>query len=150
MESWTSFWLSGVRKLRVNSIVLDSAAVLAMIQGECGGERVEALLDSIEAGAEVRVAISWVNWCEVLTRAQRDNPWMTADELTAVLAGVELVPFGAAAAELAASYARVSRTLSLGDRACLALAKITQATAWTSDQVWAQLVLDVPVELIRK
>jgi ribonuclease VapC len=134
----------------VNSIVLDSAAVLAMIQGERGGDRVEALLDSIESGAEVRAAMSWVNWCEVLTRVQRDNPAMAADELTAVLAGVELVPFGAAAAELAASYARVSRSLSLGDRACLALARINHATAWTSDQLWMQLALDVPVELIRQ
>lgn len=133
----------------MNSIVLDSAAVLAMIQGEPGGERVEALLDSLEFGADVKVAMSWVNWCEVLTRAQRDNNGMTAGELTATLAGVELVPFGQAAAELAANYARVNRALSLGDRACLALAKADHATAWTADRVWALLVLDVPVELIR-
>ena len=35
----------------MNSIVLDAAAVLAMIQGEPGGERVEALLDAVELGA---------------------------------------------------------------------------------------------------
>jgi len=138
-----------VKQRRVNSVVLDSAAVLAMIQGERGGDRVESLLSSIEPSADVRVAMSWVNWCEVLTRAQRDNPGMTSDELTAALAGVELVPFGAVVAALAASYARVSRALSLGDRACLALAKINHATAWTSDRLWLQLALDVPVELIR-
>jgi ribonuclease VapC len=133
----------------VNSIVLDSSAVLAMVQRERGGERVEGLLDSVELGAEMHIAISWVNWCEVLTRAQRDNPGMTADELTGALAGVELVPFGEAAAELAAGYAKVSRALSLGDRACLALAKINHATAWTADKFWTQCGLDVPVELIR-
>jgi ribonuclease VapC len=133
----------------VNSIVLDAAAVLAMIQSERGGDRVESLLNSIESSANVRVAMSWVNWCEVLTRAQRDNPAMTANELTAALAGVELVPFGAAAADLAASYAKISRALSLGDRACLALAKINHATAWTCDRIWLQLALDVPIELIR-
>lgn len=133
----------------MNSIVLDSAAVLAMVQCEPGGERLEALLDSIQLGADVRVAMSWVNWCEVLTRAQRDNPGMTGDDLTAALAGVELVPFGRGAAELAAGYAQVSRALSLGDRACLALAKANQATAWTGDRVWTQFQLDVPVELIR-
>ena len=132
----------------MNRIVLDSAAVLAMVQGERGGDRVEALLDSIESGADVQVAISWVNWCEVLTRAQRDNPSMTADELTGALGGVELVPFGEAAAELAAGYARVSRALSFGDRACLALAKLNHATAWTADRFWTQCVLDVPVKLI--
>jgi len=133
----------------VNSIVLDSAAVLAMIQGEPGGARVDALLDSIERGEDVQVAISSVNWCEVLTRTQREYDGMTAEELTAALAGVELVPFGKASAELAAKYAQVDRALSLGDRACLALAKSRGATAWTADRIWAQFKLDVPVELIR-
>lgn len=133
----------------MNRIVLDSAAVLAMIQGEPGGERVEALLDSLEFSTDVKVAMSWVNWCEVLTRAQRDNAGMTAEELTAALAGIELVPFGQAAAKLAASYAKVNRALSLGDRACLALAKANHATAWTADRVWTQFTLDVPVKLIR-
>lgn len=133
----------------MNRIVLDSAAVLAMIQREPGGERVEALLDSVESGAEVHVAMSWVNWCEVLTRAQRDNAAATAQELTASLAGVELVQFGQAAAELSVAYARVNRALSLGDRACLALAKTNQATAWTADRAWTRCKLDVPVELIR-
>jgi len=133
----------------VNSIVLDSAAVLAMVQGERGGERVEALLDSIELGADVKVAVSSVNWCEVLTRTKRDNDGMTAQELTAALSGVELVPFGRADAEVAANYAVVNRALSLGDRACLALAKSLQATAWTADRIWMEFKLDVPVELIR-
>ena len=133
----------------MNSIVLDSAAVLAMIQREPGGERVEALLDSMEFGADVKVAISSVNWCEVLTRTQRDYEGMTAEELTAALAGIKLVPFDKEAAEIAASYALFSQALSLGDRACLALAKIHHATAWTADRIWVQFKLDVPVELIR-
>ena len=120
-----------------------------MVQGEPGGERVEALLDAVELGADVHVFISAVNWCEVLTRTQRDNHGMTAEELTAALNGIELVPFGKAEAELAAGYSRVSQALSLGDRACLALAKNNHATAWTADRVWVQFKLDVPVELIR-
>lgn len=133
----------------MNRIVLDSAAVLAMIQREAGGERVEALLDAMEVGADVEVAISSVNWCEILTRTQRDHRGVTAEELSAALAGIEIVPFDKEAAEIAASYARSSRALSLGDRACLALAKIKHATAWTADRIWAQVKLDVPVELIR-
>jgi PIN domain nuclease of toxin-antitoxin system len=120
-----------------------------MIQGERGGERVEALLDSIEAGADLQVYLSWVNWCEVLTRNRRDNPEVTADEMTAVLAGVELVPFAEDAAELAAGYAQVNQALSLGDRACLALAKSLNATAWTTERLWTQCNLDVPIEMIR-
>lgn len=133
----------------MNSIVLDSAAVLAMIQHEPGGEKVEALLDLVESGAQVTVGLSWVNWCEVLTRAQRDFPAMTAEDLSTSLAGVELVDFDGSLAELAASYATVSRSLSLGDRACLALAKSRGATAWTADRIWIKFGLDVPVQLIR-
>jgi PIN domain nuclease of toxin-antitoxin system len=69
--------------------------------------------------------------------------------LTAALAGVEFVPFGPIDAEIASNYALVSRALSLGDRACLALAKTVGATAWTADRMWIQFQLDVPIELIR-
>jgi PIN domain nuclease of toxin-antitoxin system len=138
-----------VKKQNANNIVLDSAAVLAMIHGEPGGERVEALLDSVEQGMRVKIAMSVVNWCEVLTRMQRDSKEMTAEVLLAALAGVELVPFDLASAELAAGYARVNRALSLGDRACLALASANHATAWTADHLWSQCALDVPIELIR-
>jgi PIN domain nuclease of toxin-antitoxin system len=120
-----------------------------MVQGEPGGERVDALLDALEQGSDTEVFISSVNWCEVLTRLQRDYPALTASELMTALASVELVPFDKTAAEVAAGYALVSQALSLGDRACLALAKINQATAWTADWIWVQFNLDVPIELIR-
>ena len=137
----------------MSSVVLDSAAVLALVQGEPGGERVDALLDAIELGADVEVAISSVNWCEVLTRMQRDNQEATTEglskDLSALLAGVDLVPFDKAEAMIAAGYARINQALSLGDRACLALAKTLHATAWTADRFWSQCKLDVTIEQIR-
>jgi len=133
----------------VSNIVLDASAVLALIQCEPGGERVEAMLDGMELGADGKVAICSVNWCEVLTRTSRDNDGMTAQELSAVLAGVELVPFGRVNAEVAAGYAKVHQALSLGDRACLALAKGLNATAWTAERLWSRCKLDVPIEIIR-
>ncbi len=42
-----------------------------------------------------------------------------------------------------------SRGLSLGDRACLALAMSTGATAVTADRSWADLGLAVSIEVIR-
>ncbi len=133
----------------MNNVVLDSSAVLASILSEPGGARLDALLDDVEQGADVHVAISSVNWCEILTRTQREFSGMTAEELSAVLAGVELVPFGRVEAEAAAKYGKVDRSLSLGDRACLALAHSMQATAWTTERLWKRIKLDVPVELIR-
>jgi len=126
----------------VNRVVLDASAVLAMILNEPGGERVESLLDDVEAGSDVSVSISSVNWCEILTRLERES-------LAAVLSGVELVPFGKAEAEAAVAFVRVSRALSLGDRACLALASNLQAAAWTTERLWTRCQVDVPVELIR-
>ena len=144
-----NFLPNGERKRRVNRVVLDASAVLAMILNEPGGERVDALLDALELGSDAEVFISSVNWCEILTRMQRENLQLYGDDLLAILAGVELVPFGRADAQVAAAYARVSRSLSLGDRACLALAKSQQASAWTTERLWSQCQLDVPVELIR-
>ena len=133
----------------MNRIVLDASAVLAMILNEPGGERVDALLDALELGSDAEVFISSVNWCEILTRMQREKLAVSGERLSAVLTGVEMVPFVRAEAELAAAFSYVSRALSLGDRACLALAKSQQASAWTTERLWSQCQLDVPVELIR-
>ena len=133
----------------MNRIVLDASVVLAMILHEPGGERMEALLDAVQTGSAVGVAISSVNWCEVLTRLERENVGISGQRLSAVLSGVELIPFGKADDEAAVRFVQVSRALSLGDRACLALAGATRATAWTTERLWTRCKLDVPVELIR-
>jgi len=133
----------------MNRVVLDASAVLAMLLNEPGGERVISLLDGQGVGANIRLAISAVNWCEILTRMDREGVRIPGERLTAVLSGVELVPFDRVQADTAAAFARVSKALSLGDRACLGLASASQASAWTCERLWAQLPLDVPVELIR-
>ena len=133
----------------MNSIVLDSSAVLAFILKEPGGERVGALLDAMDRGDRVHAALSSVNWCEILTRLYRDNHTMTAQDLGALLAGVELVPFTKEAADLAAGYARLNPSLSLGDRACLALASIRKGTTWTTDKLWVQIKNSPAIEMLR-
>jgi ribonuclease VapC len=133
----------------VSKIVLDSSAVLAMILRELGGERVKAALDAIGQEIAEEVAISSVNWCEVLTKLQRSPAFLTPLELAGILSGVELVPFERASAELAAHLGLAAPFLSLGDRACLALASERGATAWTTDKIWAQTKVGVPVEILR-
>jgi PIN domain nuclease of toxin-antitoxin system len=39
--------------------------------------------------------------------------------------------------------------LSLGDRACLALAIQRRATVYTTDRVWKNLALDIEIQVIR-
>jgi ribonuclease VapC len=133
----------------VPDLVLDSSAVLAFILKEPGGERVKALLDALDNGDDVQVAVSAVNWCEILTRLYRDNQAMTVGELAALLTGVEVVMFTSTDAELAAVFARADPSLSLGDRACLSLASDRKAPAWTTDKLWARLKVPVEVEILR-
>ena len=130
---------------KLTGVVLDSSAALAHVLGEPGGDRVRALLIS----QQVPVAMSAVNWCEVLTRLQRDSPIMDSQRLAAMLPGVEVLAFGQAEAEDTAELGKRSGALSLGDRACLALASARKATAWTTDKIWARMNTGVELEVLR-
>jgi PIN domain nuclease of toxin-antitoxin system len=116
-----------------------------MILGEPGGDRVMALLRAQNAS----VAMSSVNWCETLTRLQRNSPIVSAKKLSSMLPGVEVVAFSQSEAEVAAELAKLYGALSLGDRACLALTHTRKATAWTTDKVWIQAKASVPIEILR-
>jgi PIN domain nuclease of toxin-antitoxin system len=95
------------------------------------------------------VAMSSVNWCETLLRLQRNSPIVNANKLSSMLPGVEVVAFSQSEAEAAAELAKLSGALSLGDRACLALAHMRKATAWTTDKIWKQVKASVTIEVLR-
>ncbi|MGA3370154.1 MAG: type II toxin-antitoxin system VapC family toxin [Terracidiphilus sp.] len=129
----------------MTSIVLDSSAVLAMVYREPGGDKVHAAIVS----TLYVVSISAVNWSEVLAKLGQKSSNMTAEQLTAILPGVEVEPFGQAEAEQTATLAKRCPALSLGDRACLALAILLDATAWTTDKIWAQMPAGAKIEMLR-
>lgn len=129
----------------MTNIVLDSSAVLAMVYGESGGAKVHAAIVS----PLYVVSISAVNWCEVLTKLGQKSSIMTAERLTAILPGVEVVPFGQTDAERVATLAKSCPDISLGDRACLALASFLDAAAWTTDKIWAQRPVGARLEMLR-
>jgi PIN domain nuclease of toxin-antitoxin system len=125
------------------SCVLDASALLALLQDEPGGELVQELLES--------AAISSVNWSEV---AQKSLDWEADVEglrhdLEAL--GLEIAPFTAPLAETAARLRPATRQagLSLGDRACLALAAVLGLPAITTDRVWADLGLPIEIHPVR-
>lgn len=125
------------------SVVLDSSAVLAVINGEAGAESVEDVL----AGGSIGAA----NFSEVLSKlVDRGHDDGAA---AAVLDALPLtvLPMDAAQARRAGLLRRRTRALglSLGDRACLALAVETGLPVVTADRAWAQLDLGVEVTVIR-
>ena len=124
-------------------IVLDASAVLCVLYGEPGMERV--LADGKGA------FISSVNLCEVLSKAIDDGVSREdRDDIGSFLA-LRVVPFDQDAAQSAADLRSETRSkgLSLGDRACLALARTLGATALTTDRKWSDLTLNIAVQQLR-
>ena len=124
--------------------VLDASALLALLQDEPGADAVASRLPNS--------AISAVNLSEVVAKlTERGVP---AAELRQALDGMALDvrPFDTEAAYAAGSLRRATRTLglSLGDRACLALAMQLDAVALTTDRAWLGLPdVAVRVEAVR-
>jgi PIN domain nuclease of toxin-antitoxin system len=122
---------------------IDASAVLALLNGEAGGDQVEEYM--------AEGAISAVNLVEVGTRLV-DAGMPSSDAVEALrLLGLPVVAFGRDQAELAIALLQDTRDagLSLGDRACLALGKSSAAAAVTADRAWIGLKHDVAVHLIR-
>jgi PIN domain nuclease of toxin-antitoxin system len=123
--------------------VLDASALVAVLWEEPGAEAVEPLL----RGA----AISTVNWAEVLQRYHAAGVSTAGKRESIEALGVRIEPFTSEDAELAAALWRSTRAagLSLGDRACLALARRIGTPAHTADRAWASLDVQVDVVVIR-
>ena len=124
-------------------IALDASAFLAFLFREKGHERVAAILN--------QACLSTVNLAEVVGRFVLDvhDVEPVLQRLTAT--PLEIVPFGQADATLAASLLPRTRRLglSLGDRACLALAMARGIPALTADRSWLKLDLELKIEVIR-
>lgn len=127
----------------VADVVLDASAVLALLHREAGADVVLRHLDN--------AVVSAVNLAEVAARLADHG--MPAAEIREVVGsiGVEIVPFDEPRAYDTASLRSLTRAkgLSLGDRACLALARERGVPAVTADRAWAALDLGIEIELIR-
>jgi ribonuclease VapC len=123
--------------------VLDSSAILAVFLNEPGGELVIPILEG--------ALLSTVNLTEVHTR-MLDRGVMAAHAWSRVQSiQCEICLFTEQQARIAAELLPITRPfgLSLGDRACLALAIDRKATVYTTDRVWKSLPLGIPIEVIR-
>lgn len=123
--------------------VLDSSAVLAMLWAEPGAGVVN---DSAE-----NAMISSVNLSEIVAKIH--DRGFGEDKANFVVSDLkpEIVPFDRDQA-IAAGHLRAStrqKGLSLGDRACLALALQQKATVLTADKAWSELDLGLEIKVIR-
>jgi len=127
----------------VSETVLDASALLALLDSEPGADRVHAAVAS--------ALISTVNLAEVYSNlADRGSDALLA--LQAIRFAVrEVVPFTDAMAELTGRLRPLTRDLglSLGDRACLALAMMRNADVVTADKAWRKLKLPCTIHIIR-
>ena len=125
--------------------VLDASAILAVVFDEPGASQVEAHLPG--------ALVSSVNIAEVATHLLSCD--MPDDVVETVISTLQLSiqPFDYDQALATAQLRSVTRSagLSLGDRACLALAKARRVPALTADTAWREVAGDaaVDVELIR-
>ena len=114
----------------MSKYVLDTSAVLAFILSEPGAEVVDAAIPD--------VVMSTVNLAETVTKlVERGMPRSEARAAIFELK-IEFAPFTEAQATLCGELrpATRSRGLSLGDRACLALAIERGLSAMTADAAW--------------
>lgn len=127
----------------MSSVVFDASTLLASINREPGQEVVSAIDDEI--------VISSVNYAEIVSRLALGR--MSSEVIEAAVAEYQMrvAPFTERLAMIAGLL--ITRTchlgLSLGDRACLALAVDMRLPVLTADRVWADLDLGIDIRLIR-
>jgi ribonuclease VapC len=128
----------------MNKIVLDASALLAVLNCEPGADRLTPEMLSTATS-------STVNLAEVQGKLVSLG-LAPVDAWEATLSPIrEATAFTIEHAEAAGNLITKTRPLglSLGDRACLALAMLLRAPVYTADKSWKKLKLGIPIHLIR-
>lgn len=124
-------------------MILDASALLALLQGEMGADKVQAVLH--------RAMISTVNWSEVVQKLSVYDSAAAEIRPELEMTGIRIIPFTVEQAEIGASLWAQARPfgLALADRACLATAIERHMDVMTADRVWADLDLPIKVHVLR-
>ena len=127
----------------MTKIVFDSSAILALLKMESGHEIVSKNLE--------QAIVSSVNFCEVVSFLSKKT--QKQDEMIKFLTETFdcIEDFNIEQAKIAGSFISITKDygLSLGDRACLALAKYKNIPVLTADKAWSKLNLGIKIKLIR-
>jgi ribonuclease VapC len=127
----------------VASVVLDTSALLAYVNGEPGADAVAAVIGD--------ALISAVNFSEAVAKLVDRGGSLERGRAVLGVVDLDVVDFTRALAEQAGGLIALTRSkgLSLGDRACLALAAREGLPAVTADRAWTTISVGVEVRLIR-
>jgi PIN domain nuclease of toxin-antitoxin system len=127
----------------MKTVVLDTSVLIAYLHKEKGSdEAIRYLYDAV---------ISTVIYSEFLYVMM--DKGFSRDDLERVIDsfGIEIIAFDEEQAVIAAELRNQTKDkgLSLGDRACLALAIVKKIPVVTADKIWSKLKVGVDVKLIR-
>jgi ribonuclease VapC len=123
--------------------VIDASALIAFVDMEAGGDLVAA---SLGEGL-----ISAVNYAEVVAKFVSRGAAAERVDGTLRTLGLDVVLFNEELAVATGALIALTKEhgLSLGDRACLALAQREGLPALTADRSWGGLNIGIEVRLIR-
>ncbi len=125
------------------SIVLDASVILAHINGEPGSARAAAFFGD--------ALVSAVNFSEVVAKLVERGASLGLVRAALSRYGLQVAVFDEDLAERTGALRPQTKPLglSLGDRACLALAERFGLPVLTADRTWKELNLSVEVQLLR-
>jgi PIN domain nuclease of toxin-antitoxin system len=129
---------------KLNKVVVDASVVIAYLRREPGWTSLEPHL----AG---HCLISTVNLTEVIGKLREKGVDHATLEAILEQLGLTVVAFDEAQARRAGELRVATRHLglSLGDRACLALAAVQGLTALTTDAAWGAFKAAIAVQVVR-
>lgn len=127
----------------MTDVALDASAVLAVMNDETGASEVWPFLPG--------ALVSAVNAAEVAAKLVDGGTDVAKTTEFIQRLGLRVIPFDERDAAATARLRQGTRAagLSLGDRACLALAERHGVPAVTADREWRKVDLDVDIRLIR-
>ena len=125
------------------SIVFDSSVILAHLNDEPGSGRAAQLSGD--------ALMSAVNFAEVVSKLNERGATLSLIRAALSRYGLQVAPFDEDLAERTGALRAKTKSLrlSLGDRACLALAESFALPVLTADRSWKDLNLSIEVLLLR-
>jgi ribonuclease VapC len=127
----------------MSSIVFDSSVLIAILRQEPGYEQGEALFS--------KALVSTVNLAEVSTYLARNGASLETIKKILEQFPCQIIDFSHELVAMTGFLYQQAKQfgLSLGDRACLALAMSKNIPVLTADTIWTKLSLSIDVKTIR-